>query len=60
VSFQWPLALILLLLVPALAALYVLMQRRRQHYALRYASVSLVAQAVGRGPGMRRHIPAAL
>jgi Ca-activated chloride channel homolog len=59
-SFQWPVALILLLAIPALAAAYVWMQRRRRKYALRYASVSLVAQAVGRGPGVRRHIPAAL
>ncbi|HLF79254.1 MAG TPA: VWA domain-containing protein [Dehalococcoidia bacterium] len=56
-TFQWPLALILLIIVPCLAALYVLMQSRRRKYALRYASVSLVAQAVGRGPGIKRHIP---
>jgi Ca-activated chloride channel family protein len=59
-TFEWPILLVLLVLVPVLAALYVLMQRRRQKYALRYASTSLVAQAVGRGPGLRRHIPAAL
>lgn len=59
-SFQWPAALLLLVLVPAIAALYVWMQSRRRRYALRYASVSLVQQAVGRGPGIRRHIPAAL
>ena len=59
-SFRWPEALLLLVLVAVLAGLYVWMQRRRQRYALRYASVSLVQQAVGRGPGIRRHIPAAL
>ena len=59
-SFQWPLALLLLFLIPVLAGLYYLMQTRRRRYALRYASVSLVAQAVGSGPGIRRHIPAAL
>lgn len=59
-SFQWPLALVLLLLVPLLAGVYVWMQNQRRRYALRYASVSLVAQAVGKGPGVRRHIPAAL
>jgi Ca-activated chloride channel family protein len=36
------------------------MQQRRQRYALRYASVALVREAVGRGPGIRRHVPAAL
>jgi Ca-activated chloride channel family protein len=59
-SFQWPWALILLIIVPAIVWLYVWMQQRRQRYALQYASVSLVAQAVGKGPGRRRHIPAAL
>jgi len=58
--FQWPAALLLLLLLPVIAGLYVWMQRRRRRYALRYASVSLVAQAVGTGPGVRRHIPPAL
>ena len=59
-SFIWPQALVLLLLVPVLAALYVWAQTRRRRFALRYASVSLVQQAVGRGPGIRRHVPAAL
>ena len=52
--------LILLLVIPLLAGLYVLMQRRRRKYVLRYSSVSLVQQAVGKGPGIRRHIPAVL
>jgi Ca-activated chloride channel family protein len=59
-SFIWPQALVLLLIVPLLAGLYIQMQKRRRKYALQYASVSLVAQAVGTGPGVRRHIPAAL
>ena len=59
-SFEWPFALILLVFVPILALVYIAMQRRRSQYALRYASVSLVAQAVGKGPGVKRHIPAAL
>jgi len=49
-----------LLLVPVLIAAYILVQRRRQKYALRYASLSLVKEALGRGPGIRRHIPPAL
>lgn len=57
-SFEWPWALAFLLVIPVLAAVYISMQRRRQHYALRYASVSLVQQAVGSGPGVKRHIPA--
>jgi Ca-activated chloride channel family protein len=60
VTFEWPFLLVLLVLVPVLAALYVMMQLRRRRYALQYASVSLVQQAVGSGPGIKRHIPAAL
>ena len=59
-QFLWPSMLWLLLFVPALVGAYVLAQRRRQRYALRYASLSLVREAVGRGPGIRRHIPPAL
>ena len=49
-----------LLLVPVLIAAYILAQRRRRKYALRFASLSLIKEALGRGPGIRRHIPAAL
>src|SRR5512137_1565717 len=49
-----------LILVPVLVAAYILAQRRRQKYALRYASLSLVREALGRGPGWRRHVPPAL
>jgi len=59
-SFIWGGLLWLLALVPVLVGLYVLAQRRRQKYALRYASLSLVKDALGKGPGIRRHIPAAL
>lgn len=59
-SFIWPFMLTLLLLIPLLIVVYILLQRRRQKYALRYASLSLVKEAMGRGPGWRRHIPAAL
>lgn len=56
-EFQWFEMLWLLLLVPALIVAYILAQRRRQKYALRYASLSLIKEALGRGPGWRRHIP---
>ena len=59
-EFLWPNMLWLLLLVPLLLAVYVWTQRRRQRYALRYASLSLVREALGKGPGIRRHIPPAL
>ena len=59
-QFIWPTALWALLLVPLLLVLYVLVQRRRRRYALRYASLTLVRDALGKGPGLRRHIPPAL
>jgi Ca-activated chloride channel family protein len=59
-NFLFPLGLWLTLIVPILIGLYIWAQRRRQKYALRYASLSLVKEALGRGPGIRRHIPPAL
>ena len=49
-----------MLAVPLFLGLYIFAQRRRRKYALRYASLSLVKEALGRGPGIRRHIPPAL
>jgi Ca-activated chloride channel family protein len=60
VSFQSPLFLIVLLLVPLLAGLYVLNQRRRRAYAIRFTNLALMSQLVGKGPGFRRHLPALL
>jgi len=60
VTFLFPLGLWLTLVVPILVGLYIWAQRRRQKYALRYASLSLVKEAMGRGPGVRRHVPPAL
>ena len=59
-TFIWPAALLLLVVVAGLAVLYVLAQRRRNRYALRYANLSLVREAIGKGPGWRRHVPPAL
>ena len=59
-DFIWPQMLWGLLLVPVLIAGYILVQRRRQRYVIRYASLSLVKDALGRGPGWRRHVPPAL
>jgi Ca-activated chloride channel family protein len=60
VKFLWPEFLALLLLVPLLAGLYVWLLRRRKRLAVRYANLSLVKEALGRGPGWRRHVPPAL
>lgn len=56
-NFLWPEMLWLLAAVPLLILLYVWALRRRKKIALRYASLSLVREAVGRGPGWRRHVP---
>jgi Ca-activated chloride channel homolog len=59
-TLLWPYMLPFLVLVPVLAAIYIWMQRRRRRYALRYASLSLLKEAVGPGPGIKRHIPPVL
>ncbi|MDP9274023.1 MAG: VWA domain-containing protein [Chloroflexota bacterium] len=59
-TFIWPTALLLLVVVAGLAVLYVLAQHRRNRYALRYANLSLVREAIGKGPGWRRHVPPVL
>ncbi len=59
-TFLWLPLLWTIAIVPVLALLYILAQRRRKKYALRYASLTLVKEALGRGPGWKRHIPPAL
>ena len=59
-KFLWPEFLALLVLVPLLAGLYVWLLRRRKRLAVRYANLSLVKEALGRGAGWRRHVPPAL
>jgi Ca-activated chloride channel homolog len=59
-TYLWPQALWLLLAAPALAALYVVLQRRRNKAALRYASVALVRAALTGPSRFRRHLPPAL
>ncbi len=56
-DFTWPLMLVLLAFIPVLTLVYIWAQRRRQRNALRYANLSLVKEALGRGPGFRRHVP---
>jgi Ca-activated chloride channel family protein len=58
-SFLDPVWLPALLIIPCLAALYVLLQRRRRTYALRFTNLDLLASVTGRRPGFRRHIPTA-
>jgi len=56
-TFLWPEALWLLATVPILVGIYVLALRRRKKHAVRYASLSLVREAIGPGQRFRRHVP---
>jgi Ca-activated chloride channel family protein len=56
-TFEWPLLLWSLALVPILLLLYIVMQRRRRMYAVRFTNLALLKEVVGRRPGLRRHIP---
>jgi Ca-activated chloride channel family protein len=59
-SFQSPLALIGLVLVPVLVGLYILRERRRERYATRFTAPALLPNLVAAAPGWRRHLPVAL
>ncbi|WP_373684670.1 VWA domain-containing protein [Ramlibacter montanisoli] len=59
-QFLWPQFLWLLLALPLLVGLYVLLLRRKKKMAVRYASLSIVKEAMGARSQMRRHIPPAL
>jgi Ca-activated chloride channel family protein len=59
-SFEWPIALVGLLLVPLLVVLYVLHERRRTSYAARFGNPALLPNVVDRDPGRRRHLPLAI
>ncbi|HET8789048.1 MAG TPA: BatA domain-containing protein, partial [Actinomycetes bacterium] len=59
-SAEWPGLLWMLLLVPAALAAYLLAQRRRSRYTVRYTNLDLLANVVSAKPGWRRHLPPAL
>lgn len=59
-SFLWPEALVLYLLVPLLVAGYVWMVRRPARERVQYSSLELVARAATAGGRWRRHVPAVL
>jgi Ca-activated chloride channel family protein len=58
--FLWPQFLWLMAALPLLVLLYVWLMRRKKKMALRYASLSIVKEAMGAGQTFRRHIPPAL
>jgi Ca-activated chloride channel family protein len=59
-TFLWSGLLLLLLLVPLLAGVYVWSQRRRRPAGVRYSSLSLVHAARPGSARWRRHVPFAL
>jgi Ca-activated chloride channel family protein len=62
-TFIWPAALLLLLVLPLLVAWYLRLQQRRRQLAARYGTLGLLQAPGGGAPrplGRRRHLPPAL
>jgi Ca-activated chloride channel family protein len=59
-SFQAPLFLLGLLMVPLLVGALALERRRRRRYVVRFTATSTVRAVLGTTPAWRRHLPAAL
>ena len=56
-TFASPELLAALLLVPLAVVAYLVIQRRRTRYAVRFTNVDLLANLAPRTPGWRRHLP---
>lgn len=56
-SFLWPGMLWALAALPLLVLLYVWLLRRRRRSTVRLANLAIARQALGKGPGWRRHVP---
>lgn len=59
-DFSWPLVLVALSFIPLLVAVYWWLLRRRRRFAVRYASLSLIRDAMPKRSRWRRHLPFAL
>jgi len=59
-TFLWPEFLWLLLAVPACIAAYLLLLKTKKKAAVRYTSLSVIKEAVGKGLRWRRHLPPAM
>ena len=56
-TFQWPTLLWTLALLPLIVLLYIWLLKRRRKQTVRLASLAIARQALGKGPGWRRHVP---
>ena len=59
-TWESPQRLWLLLAVAALAVAYIVMQRRRSRYAVRFTNLKLLDRVAPKQPQWRRHVPAGL
>jgi Ca-activated chloride channel homolog len=59
-KFLWPEFLWLLLALPVSIVFYVLLLQRKKREALRYASLAMFKEAIGKGLWWRRHLPPAI
>ncbi len=55
-SFAWPLALVILLIVPAVLGIYLVALRRRRRQAVTYSSLALLRTAIPRRSRWTRHV----
>lgn len=59
-SFAWPIALTGLAIVALALIAYVIAQRRRRRYVVRFTNLNLLENVVADSPRWRRHVPAVL
>jgi Ca-activated chloride channel family protein len=59
-TFAWPYLLALLLVIPLLVAVHLWLMRRRRRFAVSFASLSLIREAVPGRSRWRRRVPLAL